>query len=114
MTNTRITDPEILERRLDFTLTLLLKPILTTTNECVKTVCRYPVILRCFHLNSGTGGSGQYRGGDGVKRELLFRRQLKLSVLTERRIHHPYGLDGNHCLLWHSGMITTGVLDRRK
>ena len=55
---------------------------------------RYPIILRCFLLNNGTGGNGQYRGGDGVKRELMFRRQLKLSVLTERRIYHPYGLEG--------------------
>ena len=55
---------------------------------------RYPVILRSFLLNERTGGAGQYKGGDGVKRELLFRKSLKLSVLTERRVYHPYGLDG--------------------
>ncbi|XP_064410048.1 5-oxoprolinase isoform X1 [Latimeria chalumnae] len=69
MTNTRITDPEILEKR-------------------------YPVILNRFELNRGTGGRGRYHGGDGVIRELLFREQVVLSVLTERRAFRPYGLNG--------------------
>lgn len=69
MTNTRITDAEILERR-------------------------YPVILRHFSLRPNSGGSGCFRGGDGVVRELLFRRHIMLSVLTERRVFHPYGLNG--------------------
>ncbi|XP_062987330.1 5-oxoprolinase [Elgaria multicarinata webbii] len=69
MTNTRITDPEILEKR-------------------------YPVILRCFHLLQGTGGGGQFRGGDGVCRELQFREEMVLSVLSERRAFRPYGLQG--------------------
>ncbi len=69
MTNTRITDPEILERR-------------------------YPVIVLKFHLNEGTGGKGAYHGGDGVIREMLFRRPLTLCVLTERRNYAPYGLKG--------------------
>ena len=87
MTNTRITDPEILERRLCV---------------CVWCVCvlwclwlRYPVVLKQFHLNRGTGGLGLYCGGDGVLREMLFRRPLTLSVLTERRgPYKPYGLEG--------------------
>ncbi|KAM4688297.1 5-oxoprolinase isoform 1-T2 [Discoglossus pictus] len=69
MTNTRITDPEILEKR-------------------------YPVVLKRFELNPGTGGSGRFRGGDGVIRELLFREDVILSVLTERRSFRPYGLQG--------------------
>ncbi|XP_078458013.1 5-oxoprolinase isoform X1 [Lampetra planeri] len=69
MTNTRITDPEILEKR-------------------------YPVVLQKFALNAGTGGKGRHSGGDGVTRELLFRRPLLLSVLTERRRFAPYGLNG--------------------
>ncbi|XP_054717716.1 5-oxoprolinase-like [Uloborus diversus] len=69
MTNTRITDPEIFERR-------------------------YPVILELFHLNRGTGGRGKYRGGDGVLRKILFRKNFVLSVLTERRVFAPYGLEG--------------------
>ncbi|XP_078607993.1 5-oxoprolinase-like isoform X1 [Branchiostoma floridae x Branchiostoma japonicum] len=69
MTNTRITDPEIVERR-------------------------YPVVLRRFHLNHGTGGKGQYCGGDGVLRELLFRRPVMFTILSERRAFQPYGLNG--------------------
>ncbi|XP_066572206.1 5-oxoprolinase isoform X3 [Amia ocellicauda] len=69
MTNTRITDPEILERR-------------------------YPVVLQRFSLRGGSGGAGRWRGGDGVLRELLFREPVVLSVLTERRSTRPYGLNG--------------------
>ncbi|KAL5022418.1 hypothetical protein ScPMuIL_001573, partial [Solemya velum] len=69
MTNTRITDPEILERR-------------------------YPVILKQFHLSPDTGGCGEHRGGDGILREYLFRKPLTLSILTERRVFKPYGLNG--------------------
>ncbi|XP_012265317.2 5-oxoprolinase [Athalia rosae] len=71
MTNTRITDPEILEQR-------------------------YPLILRKFTLREGTGGDGAHRGGDGVIREILFRAPMTLSVLTERRVHRPPGLEGGH------------------
>ncbi|XP_034016310.1 5-oxoprolinase isoform X2 [Thalassophryne amazonica] len=72
MTNTRITDPEILEKR-------------------------YPVILQQFSLRPGSGGAGEYCGGDGVIRKLLFRNSVVLSVLTERRSTHPYGLHGGQC-----------------
>lgn len=69
MTNTRITDPEILERR-------------------------YPVVLRQFRLRENSGGRGKYNGGDGVLRQLLFRRPMTLSVITERRVFQPYGIKG--------------------
>uniref|UniRef100_A0A8D3DEN4 5-oxoprolinase, ATP-hydrolysing n=1 Tax=Scophthalmus maximus TaxID=52904 RepID=A0A8D3DEN4_SCOMX len=69
MTNTRITDPEILEKR-------------------------YPVILEQFSLRPGSGGAGSHCGGDGVIRKLLFRNKVILSVLTERRSICPYGLQG--------------------
>lgn len=72
MTNTRITDPEILEQR-------------------------YPVILRKFELRPNSGGVGQFKGGDGILRELLFRRNMTLSILTERRVFAPYGLHGRCC-----------------
>ncbi|KAI8924480.1 Hydantoinase B/oxoprolinase-domain-containing protein [Entophlyctis helioformis] len=69
MTNTRITDPEIMERR-------------------------YPVILRRFGLRAGSGGHGQFNGGDGVVREVEFLETLHVSMLSERRVFAPYGLDG--------------------
>uniref|UniRef100_A0AC34RIK5 5-oxoprolinase n=1 Tax=Panagrolaimus sp. JU765 TaxID=591449 RepID=A0AC34RIK5_9BILA len=69
MTNTRITDVEILE-------------------------ARYPVILRRFAIRTNSGGKGKWNGGDGVLREYVFRRPMKLSVMTERRALQPYGLEG--------------------
>jgi 5-oxoprolinase (ATP-hydrolysing) len=68
-TNTRITDPEILERR-------------------------YPVLLRQFSLRRGSGGSGRHKGGNGVIRELEPLRPLTMSILSERRTLHPYGMAG--------------------
>lgn len=69
MTNTRITDAEVFERR-------------------------YPVLLREFSLRSGSGGLGQHRGGDGVIRDIEFRIPVQVSILSERRVFHPYGLEG--------------------
>ncbi|XP_045455884.1 5-oxoprolinase [Melitaea cinxia] len=69
MTNTRITDVEIVETR-------------------------YPLLVWSFSLREGSGGRGQWNGGDGVTRELVFRRTVQLSVLTERRAFQPYGMNG--------------------
>ena len=69
MTNTRITDPEILERR-------------------------YPCVLRKFHLRSGSGGEGYNKGGDGVIREIEFRLPLTVSILSERRVYSVPGMNG--------------------
>ena len=69
MTNTRITDPEILERR-------------------------YPVVLRAFHLRTGSGGTGAHPGGEGVVREIEFLRPQTMSILSERRVLRPFGLEG--------------------
>ena len=69
MTNTRITDPEILEQR-------------------------YPVRVERFAVRQGSGGGGRYGGGDGLIRELLFLEPASLSVLTQHRRVAPYGLDG--------------------
>lgn len=55
-------------------------------------------MLQKFGINSGSGGNGQRRGGDGVERELLFRKKQVLSILTERRVLHPYGLKGTGCV----------------
>lgn len=69
MTNTAITDPEILE-------------------------LRYPVSVERFAIRRGSGGRGARRGGDGVIRELRFHRPLQVSMLTQRRMSRPYGLRG--------------------
>jgi len=69
MTNTRITDPEILEKR-------------------------YPVLLSEFGLRSGSGGDGMFKGGNGVIRDIEFLRPMSCCILSERRVHHPYGLEG--------------------
>jgi 5-oxoprolinase (ATP-hydrolysing) len=70
MTNTRLTDPEVIEQR-------------------------YPVIVRQFSIRRGSGGSGQHRGGDGVVRRIQFLRPLEVSILSQRRGEYaPYGLAG--------------------
>jgi 5-oxoprolinase (ATP-hydrolysing) len=69
MTNTRITDPESLEKR-------------------------YPVILREFSIRANSGGNGMHRGGNGVIRDMECRAPLKFSVITERRVTEPYGMKG--------------------
>ena len=50
-------------------------------------------------MNPDTGGQGQHVGGDGVIREYLWRKSLMLSVLTERRVFSPYGLNGRLVLI---------------
>ncbi|KAK1836325.1 Hydantoinase B/oxoprolinase-domain-containing protein [Podospora conica] len=69
MTNTRITDAEVFERR-------------------------YPILLREFSIRKGSGGKGQHRGGDGVVRDIEFRRAVQVSILSERRVYRPYGMEG--------------------
>jgi len=69
MTNTRITDPEILERR-------------------------YPVLLRCFSLRKGSGGKGEKKGGEGVIRDIEFLSPLSVGILSERRSFQPPGCSG--------------------
>ncbi|MBF0224580.1 MAG: hydantoinase B/oxoprolinase family protein [Desulfobacterales bacterium] len=69
MTNTRITDPEILEKR-------------------------YPVVLIEFSIRKNSGGNGQYKGGDGLIREIEFLEPLNISILSDRRVFAPYGLLG--------------------
>ena len=70
MTNTRITDPEILE-------------------------LRYPVVLRQFNYRENSGGAGAFEGGDGVIREVQFLKDdITVGLLSERRATNPYGLNG--------------------
>lgn len=69
MTNTRGTDPEILEYR-------------------------YPVQLDKYEIRRGSGGKGKYSGGSGILREMTFLEPVRLTVLTQHRIEQPYGLRG--------------------
>lgn len=69
MTNTKLTDPEELERR-------------------------YPVRLHEFSIRQGSGGNGQWRGGDGIIRELEFMEPVQATLLSQHRVVAPYGLHG--------------------
>ena len=69
MTNSRLTDPEVLE-------------------------WRFPVILESFYIREGSGGAGKYRGGDGSVRRLKFLELMDLMILSNRRIIPPFGLNG--------------------
>jgi len=74
MTNTRVTNPEIFEQR-------------------------YPVILHKFGLRENSGGDGFHKGGDGLLREIKFRRLVIVSILFERRVYAPRGLKGGKVLM---------------
>ena len=58
---------------------------------------RYPVMIGRFSLRQNSGGVGEFTGGNGLTREIVFREDLNLCVLTERRVFAPYGLDGGDC-----------------
>jgi 5-oxoprolinase (ATP-hydrolysing) len=69
MTNSRLTDPEILETR-------------------------FPVLLERFTVRSGSGGEGAHRGGDGVERHIRFRERMRANILSNRREVPPVGIKG--------------------
>ena len=69
MTNSRLTDPEVLE-------------------------FRYPVLLRRFAIRKESGGKGRHNGGDGVIREIEFKETMQASILSQRRAIAPFGLVG--------------------
>jgi len=69
MTNSKCTDPEVLETR-------------------------FPIRVRRFSLRPDSGGRGSQPGGDGLIRELEFLAPMRVSVVSERRIHAPYGMRG--------------------
>ncbi len=69
MTNTRITDPEILE-------------------------LRYPVRLEKFEIRKNSGGKGKWKGGDGIVREIAFKENMEVNILSQHRKEKPYGLKG--------------------
>ncbi|KAF7590075.1 hypothetical protein BBP40_003277 [Aspergillus hancockii] len=68
-TNTKITDPEVVEKKT-------------------------PVIIRQHAIRRGSGGTGKYRGGNGAIREIEARVPMKFSILSDRRVYHPYDMNG--------------------
>ncbi|HYM17399.1 MAG TPA: hydantoinase B/oxoprolinase family protein, partial [Micropepsaceae bacterium] len=69
MTNTRLTDPEVLEER-------------------------FPVLLEEFAVRTGSGGRGRHHGGDGTVRRVRFRKKLTAAIVSNRRRVAPFGLSG--------------------
>ena len=69
MTNSRLTDPEILESR-------------------------FPVLLESFAIRPGSGGAGQWHGGDGAVRRVRFLEPMQAGILANRRRTAPFGLSG--------------------
>jgi 5-oxoprolinase (ATP-hydrolysing) len=69
MTNSRLTDPEVLE-------------------------WRFPVLVESFGIRKGSGGRGLHRGGDGVVRRVRFREPMTAAILANRRRVPPFGLSG--------------------
>jgi 5-oxoprolinase (ATP-hydrolysing) len=69
MTNSRLTDPEVLE-------------------------WRFPVLVDSFAIRRGSGGAGRHRGGDGVVRRIRFREAMTAAILSGHRRVPPYGMAG--------------------
>jgi 5-oxoprolinase (ATP-hydrolysing) len=69
MTNSRLTDPEILESR-------------------------YPILIECFDIKRGTGGPGKHKGGDGALRTIRFLQPMTAAILSNRRATLPFGIAG--------------------
>ena len=69
MTNSRLTDPEIMESR-------------------------YPILIERFAVRAGSGGKGQWNGGDGAVRIVRFREAMTAAILSNRRATAPFGVDG--------------------
>jgi 5-oxoprolinase (ATP-hydrolysing) len=69
MTNSRLTDPEVLE-------------------------WRYPVILESFEIRNDSGGTGKHKGGNGVRRRTRFLEDMEAVILANHRIVPPYGMAG--------------------
>jgi 5-oxoprolinase (ATP-hydrolysing) len=83
MTNTRLTDPEILE-------------------------FRYPVVLEDFHIRKGSGGKGKWHAGDGIRRTIRFLEPMNCTLLTGHRVVPPFGLAGGE-----SGQVGENAVRRK-
>ena len=82
MTNSRLTDPEILETR-------------------------FPVVLENFHIRQGSGGRGRWNAGDGTRRTIRARETLEFAILSGHRKVQPFGLEGGQ-----SGQVGTNHVRR--
>ena len=82
MTNTRMTDPEILEQR-------------------------YPVVLDEFSIRRGSGGRGKWSAGDGIRRRIRFLEAMECSILSGHRVIAPFGLGGGE-----PGQIGENIIHR--
>ncbi len=71
MTNSRLTDPEILEMR-------------------------FPVLLEDFHIRHGSGGTGAFNAGDGTERTIRFLKKMECAILSSHRARAPEGIDGGN------------------
>jgi 5-oxoprolinase (ATP-hydrolysing) len=69
MTNSRLTDPEVLE-------------------------LRFPVVLEDFHVREGSGGKGKWSAGDGTRRTIRFLERMECAILSSHRNRPPQGLAG--------------------
>jgi 5-oxoprolinase (ATP-hydrolysing) len=69
MTNTRLTDPEVLE-------------------------FRYPVVLEDFHIRPGSGAKGKWHAGNGIRRTIRFLEKMQCTILSGHRRVRPFGLEG--------------------
>jgi 5-oxoprolinase (ATP-hydrolysing) len=95
MTNSRLTDPEVLE-------------------------WRFPVLLESFEIRRGSGGAGRHRGGDGAVRRVRFLEPLTAAILSNHRRVAPHGMAGgrpgapghNYVLRAAGGTLELGATDR--
>jgi len=95
MTNSRLTDPEVLE-------------------------WRFPVLLESFEIRAGSGGAGRHRGGNGAVRRVRFLEPMTAAILSNRRRVPPYGMHGgspgapghNYVLRAGGGTLELGPTDR--
>ena len=83
MTNSRLTDPEVLE-------------------------WRFPVLVEDFRVRLGSGGQGKWKGGDGIVRRIRFLQRMTASLLANRRKIPPFGLEGGQ-----PGAVGRGRVERK-
>ena len=74
----------------------------------------YPFRVAAYTLRRGSGGGGRFRGGDGIRREIVFDTAATLSLMGERRRHHPWGLAGGEPGATGEDWLITAEGERRR